>query len=520
MNLPWLIALAVLGAVNLVLLLALWRRGQRPAAPTLDEIRPLFDPVIAEIRRFEESLRAELGRHREESGRAAGGLREELAGQLRDGFDSARQHQAEGQRTAEQRLDAVRDTLASRFTEFGDSNDQRVARLRSELNEALNASRAEARESLAGFQRAVAESIQKSSDVQRAQNTEFAERLERLTTTLQQQFEAIRQNIEQRLDQLQQRNDAKLEEMRKTVDEKLESTLERRLGESFKLVSERLEQVHKGLGEMQSMASSVGDLKRVLTNVKTRGTWGEIQLGALLEQVLTPDQYAANVAPKPSSQERVEFALRLPGGEKGDEPVWLPIDAKFPQEDYQRLLEAVDRGDLDAVNEAGRALETRLRQQARDIRTKYVEPPHTTDFAVLFLPSESLYAEVLRRPGLAEGLQQDHRVIIAGPTTLAALLNSLQMGFRTLAIQQRSSEVWTVLGAVKAEFGKFGEVLTKVKRKLEEASGHIEQTEVRSRAIHRKLRSVEELPGPEAAKLLPSLDPADESEDKPDASVV
>lgn len=520
MNLPWLIALAVLGILNLALLAVVWRQGRRPPAPSLDDLRPLFEPAIAEIRRLEESLRAELGRHREETGRAATNLRDEVAGQLREGFATALQSQADGQRTAEQRLDAVRDTLASRFTEFGDSNDQRLSRLRSELNDALNSSRTEARETLAGFQRAIAESIQKASDSQRSQNTEFAQSLERLTTTLQQQFEVIRQNIEQRLDQLQQRNDAKLEEMRKTVDEKLESTLERRLGESFKLVSERLEQVHKGLGEMQSMASSVGDLKRVLTNVKTRGTWGEIQLGALLEQILTPDQYAANVAPKPNSLERVEFALRLPGRESSDAPVWLPMDAKFPQEDYQRLLEAVDRGDTEAVAEAGRALETRLRQQARDIRTKYVEPPHTTDFAILFLPSESLYAEALRRPGLAEGLQQDHRVIIAGPTTLAALLNSLQMGFRTLAIQQRSSEVWAVLGAVKAEFGKFGDVLSKVKRKLEEASGQIEQTEVRTRAIHRRLRSVEELPGPEAAKLLPPLDPADDSDDRPDATAV
>ncbi|MBL9139266.1 MAG: DNA recombination protein RmuC [Verrucomicrobiales bacterium] len=515
MNLPWLVALAVLGTVNLALLLVLWRRSQRPPGPSLDDLRPLFDSIVAETRRLEESLRAELGRHREEGGRAASGLREELANQLRDGFSIAHQQQSDGQRAAELRLDAVRDSLATRFTEFGDSNDQRVSRLRAELNDTLNSSRTEARDTLAGFQRAVAESIQKASDAQRAQHSEFSQSLERLTASLQQQFEAIRQNIEQRLDQLQLRNEAKLEEMRKTVDEKLETTLERRLGESFKLVSERLEQVHKGLGEMQSMASSVGDLKRVLTNVKTRGTWGEIQLGALLEQVLTPDQYAANVAPKPNSPERVEFALRLPGRDANDAPVWLPIDAKFPQEDYQRLLEAVDRGDTEAVADAGRALETRLRQQAREIRTKYVEPPHTTDFAVLFLPSESLYAEALRRPGLAEGLQQDHRVILAGPTTLAALLNSLQMGFRTLAIQQRSSEVWAVLGAVKTEFGRFGEVLTKVKRKLEEASGQIEQTEVRTRAIHRKLRSVEELPGPEAARLLPPLEPGETPEEPP-----
>jgi DNA recombination protein RmuC len=279
--------------------------------------------------------------------------------------------------------------------------------------------------------------------------------------------------------------------------------LQKRLGDSFKLVSERLEAVHKGLGEMQVMANSVGDLKRVLTNVKARGTWGEIQLGALLEQVLTPDQYAANVAPKPGSQERVEFAIRLPGRSESESPFWLPIDAKFPQEDYQRLVEASERGDAEGVAQAGKALELRLRKQAKEISEKYVVPPYTTDFALLFLPSESLYAEVLRRPGLVATLQLESRVSIAGPTTLAALLNSLQMGFRTLAIQQRSSEVWNVLSMVKGEFGKFGEVLAKVKSRLEAASKEIEQTEVRTRAINRQLRDVQELPANEAARLLP-----------------
>jgi DNA recombination protein RmuC len=342
-----------------------------------------------------------------------------------------------------------------------------------------------------------------------ARQRESLQRLDGIKDTVNAQLEKVRQTVETKLADLQSKNDQKLEEMRRTVDEKLQTTLERRLGESFKLVSERLEQVHKGLGEMQAMASSVGDLKRVLTNAKLRGTWGEIQLGALLEQILTSDQYAANVAPNPSSGERVEFAIRLPGPD-GERPVWLPIDAKFPQEDYLRLIEAADKADAEGVAEAGKALETRLKNQARDIHNKYVAPPHTTDFAILFLATEGLYAEALRRPGLAESLQREFRVVITGPTNLAALLNSLQMGFRTLAIQQRSSEVWKVLGAVKTEFGKFGEVLSKVKKKLEEASSQIDETERRTRAIDRKLREVEALPAGDTANLLPEETPADD----------
>ncbi|HXZ07355.1 MAG TPA: DNA recombination protein RmuC, partial [Paraburkholderia sp.] len=288
--------------------------------------------------------------------------------------------------------------------------------------------------------------------------------------------------------------------------EKLHATLEQRLGESFKQVSDRLEQVHRGLGEMQTLAAGVGDLKKVLTNVKTRGTWGEMQLEALLEQLLTADQYAKNVATIPRSGDRVEFAIKLPGrqdsGDGAALPVWLPIDAKFPREDYERLLEAQDRADPVAVEEASRALEARIRAEARTIAEKYVSPPHTTDFALLFLPTEGLYAEILRRPGLTDLLQRDYRVTIAGPTTLTALLNSLQMGFRTLAIEKRSSEVWQVLGAVKTEFGKFGDVLAKTKSQLETVTRSIEQAEVRTRAMNRKLRDVEALPGEQATGLL------------------
>jgi DNA recombination protein RmuC len=306
-------------------------------------------------------------------------------------------------------------------------------------------------------------------------------------------LEKLKSGVEAKLLALQTDNAAKLEEMRKTVDEKLQATLETRLGESFKLVSERLEQVHRGLGEMQTLANGVGDLKRVLTNVKTRGTWGEMQLSRLLEQMLTTEQYVANVATKKSSNDRVEFAIRLPGKEE-DVEVFLPIDAKFPSEDYQRLLDAQERADLPAIEEAAKALENRIKAEAKKIRDKYIDPPNTTDFALLYLPIEGLYAEVLRRSGLIETLQRDYRVTVAGPTTLTAILNSLQMGFRTLAITKRSSEVWKVLGAVKTEFGKFGDIIETAKRKLEAASKQFEQVGVRSRAIQRKLRDVEALP--------------------------
>ncbi|MEN9893263.1 MAG: hypothetical protein RLY78_3558, partial [Pseudomonadota bacterium] len=308
-----------------------------------------------------------------------------------------------------------------------------------------------------------------------------------------------------------------LEQMRATVDEKLQATLEARLGESFRQVAERLEQVHRGLGEMQLLARDVGALQRVLSNVKTRGVFGEVQLAALLEQVLTPQQYGVNVETVPGSGARVEFAIRLPGrggaeaagaGAAAGAPVadgalWLPIDAKFPREDHERLLDARERGDTPAIEVAARALEQRLRQEARRIRDKYLAAPWTTDFAILFLPTEGLYAEALQRPGLGEALQREHRVLLAGPTTLLALLNSLQMGFRTLALEQRSAEVWEVLGAVKTEFAKFGDVLARTRRKLEEAGNSIGAAEVRTRAMARRLRAVEALPEARVAQLLP-----------------
>jgi DNA recombination protein RmuC len=343
------------------------------------------------------------------------------------------------------------------------------------------------------------------SESQRSQLEGFSAQLGKLTESNEQKLEGLKAALEQQLSKLQEDNAKKLEEMRKTVDEKLQGTLEKRLGESFKLVSDRLEQVYVGLGEMKALAAGVGDLKKVLTNVKVRGTWSEIQLGNLLEQVLSPDQYAANVATRKGSNERVEFAIKLPGRDgQGGQVVWLPVDAKFPKEDYERIIEASERADAEGVEEAGRQLEQRIKASAKDIRDKYLSPPETTDFGIMFLPSEGLYAEVLRRPGLVEMLQRDYRVNVAGPTTLAALLNSLQMGFRTLAIQQRSSEVWLLLGAVKTEFGKFGDVITKVQKKLQEATSVIDSAAVRTRAIERKLRDVEQLPGDDSQALLGS----------------
>ena len=312
---------------------------------------------------------------------------------------------------------------------------------------------------------------------------------EELTKSL----ESVRSIVDLRLKQLQDDNSKQIDKMRETVDEKLQGTLEKRLGESFKLVSDRLEQVHQGLGAMQQLASDVGGLQKVLTNVKTRGGWGEVQLGTLLEQLLTPEQFARNVKTREEASDHVEFAIKLPGDENGA-PVWLPIDAKFPTEDYHRLIAAQERGDVSGVDEAMKSLETQLKRSAKDICQKYINPPRTTDFALMFLPTEGLYAEAIRRVGLVEQVQRDCRVVFAGPTTLAALLNSLQMGFRTLAIQKRSSEVWNLLAGVKTEFGKFGEALSAVKDKLDQAARKMEDVDVRSRAITKKLRDVEELP--------------------------
>jgi DNA recombination protein RmuC len=340
-----------------------------------------------------------------------------------------------------------------------------------------------------------------------------------IATVQNAQSETLRQAVEQRLERIQQDNAAKLEQMRHTVDEKLHATLEQRLSESFKQVSERLELVHKGLGEMQTLAIGVGDLKKVLVNVKTRGVLGEVQLAALLEQVLAREQYDTNVATRPGSRERVEFAVKFPARDGDGRPVWLPIDAKFPLEDYQRLQDAQEAGDPVLMEAASRALESRVRLEARSIAEKYLEPPSTTDFALLYLPFEGLYAEVLRRPGLFEQLQREWRVTVCGPTTLSAVLNSLQMGFRTLAIEKRSSEVWKVLGAVKAEFAKFGETLARTKAQLQSVANSIDDAEVRTRQMARKLKGVETLADAEVSEVLgPAEDDSPQALTPPDDS--
>ncbi|MFC7297018.1 DNA recombination protein RmuC [Herminiimonas aquatilis] len=445
----------------------------------------------------------------------------DIAPQLANFQNELQRHQQQGSERIERELreqvqstaQATRQELGSNFMQFQQAlaaqltsvatlqNNQidSFAQQLAKLNEA-NAQQLEA------MRQAITLQAQTGREEQATALKRFGDTLNQTLTTLTesnaQRMAEVRATLEAKIKDLQTDNGARLEEMRKTVDEKLHATLEQRLGESFKLVSDRLEKVHQGLGEMQQLAIGVGDLKRVLTNVKTRGTWGEVQLEMLLEQVLTPDQYAKNVETIPGSGARVEFAIKLPGSDNGNTPVWMPIDAKFPKEQYERLADAADRADADGVLQAGRELETVVRNEAKKIAEKYLSPPLTTDFAILFLPTEGLYAEVMRRPGLADDLQRTHRVSIAGPSTLSALLNSLQMGFRTLALEKRSSEVWQVLGAVKTEFGKFGDVLAATKATLERAAKNIEQAETRSRQMTRKLKSVEALPSEAAQQLL------------------
>jgi DNA recombination protein RmuC len=383
---------------------------------------------------------------------------------------------------------------------------EEIAKNRTETSQNNQLSRQEMSKSLKDFGDSLLARMAEIAGLQKNQLDTFSKQLSTQTRTTEEKLEQMRDTVEKKLKTLQDENTKKLEQMRETVDEKLHATLEKRLGESFKLVSDRLEQVYKGLGEMQTLAAGVGDLKKVLSNVKTRGIWGEISLGFLIEQLFTPEQYAKNVATKKGSSERVEFAIRLPGRDKDEGEVWLPIDSKFPEADYTRLIEAQEKADPELVEESARSLEKFIKAEAKKINEKYIDPPNTTDFGIMFLPVESLYSEVLRRPGLFEQLQREFRITVTGPTTLAALLNSLQMGFRTLAIEKRSSEVWTVLGTVKTEFGKFGDILDKTQKKLQEASNTIETAARKSRTIERKLKNVQEMPVEKSVEILPDVD--------------
>ena len=417
-------------------------------------------------------------------------LEQALRSEQRDGRSELRAQLDSMAKAQEQRIE----TFGLRLNDLTERTDQRLDVLRASLSDDAHKGRQDA-----------AIRQQQFADGLGAQ-------LRDLTQRNEQRIGEMRDTLEARLKELQADNAQKLELMRATVDEKLQTTLETRLGESFRLVSERLEQVQRGLGEMQSLATGVGDLKRVLGNVKDRGTFGETQLGALLEQILTIEQYATNIATVPDSNERVEYAIRLPGGPDGG-TIWLPVDAKFPREDYERLLEAHENADAAAAQQSGMALERRIRDEAKKIRDKYVSPPHTTDFALLFLPTEGLYAEALRRPGLFDTLQREHKVTLVGPTTLLAVLNALQMGFRTLAIEERSSEVWQLLRGVKTEFGKFGTVLDAAHKQLATVQKSIKSAGVRTRAIERKLRGVESLSSDASGRLL-EIGDAVEGEDE------
>ena len=502
MTLAELLLLACLALLLVLVVLAL-RQKQAPESPQLQaHLQTLVQGQDAQGRQTER-LEREL---REELQRGSTALRQETLGQLAQFQQALMGQSGDAVRTQNEQIDSLRVQLASLQTALSQGLQ---ATTQSLAAQALAAREAQDAAALRSSQ------SQAESLAQLAQG--LREQLQQLQQGNEQRLAELRLTVEQRLQSIQQDNEKKLEQMRATVDEKLHATLEQRLGESFKQVAERLEQVHKGLGEMQNLARDVGSLNRVLTNVKTRGIFGEVQLAGLLEQVFTPEQYASNVATLPGSSERVEFAIKLPGQRADGVPLWLPIDAKFPREDYERLLEAQDRADAAGVEQAAKAIETRLRLEARTIREKYIAPPHTTDFGMLFVPTEGLYAEALRRPGLVESLQREHKVMLVGPTTLLATLTSLQMGFRTLALEKRSAEVWEVLGAVKTEFGKFGEVLAKTKKKLDEASNTIEAAEVRTRAMNRRLKTVEALPEDSSQRLLALglAEGAEAAEDEP-----
>jgi DNA recombination protein RmuC len=483
-----LVALSVLSVLML-----LWLVLRRDAAQALrDEFRGAYQDHA-------QRLTNEL---REEVGRSAQSVRQELGATIGVFQQTLLHQQGDVARTQNEQIDSFRTQLAAMQQAIGQALQAAtvgMAQQGQSGRDALDAALRRHAESTALAQQRFGETTN--------------EQLRAVALANERALAEVRATVEQRLEALQTGNEHKLEQMRATVDEKLQSTLEQRLGESFRQVADRLEQVHRGLGEMQLLAKDVGSLNRVLSNVKTRGIFGEVQLAGLLEQVLTPEQYGRNVETVPGSGARVEFAIKLPGRREDERPLWLPIDAKFPREDYERLVDALERADAVAAEAAGRAVEQRLRSEARTIRDKYVAPPHTTEFAILFLPTEGLYAEALRRPGLMESLQREYRVTLTGPTTLLATLNSLQMGFRTLALERRSAEVWEVLGAVKTEFAKFGDVLAKTKKKLDEASSTIEQAQTRTRAMARSLRSVEGLSPQRTEELLPGAE-ADVAEDE------
>ncbi len=460
--------LAILVVINIYLT---HKAGKKEENNDVTEIKNSVTSLIQDLKDTERNLKDEFATNRKEAADSSKGLREEVTNQLNT-FT----------KTFSEQLSALTNSVGEKFTAFQTSIDANNKDSRKELKENLEAFKTDLNTGLKTFNEKLRENFFDFVNNQKTQNEANNLKLGELKTSL-----------ENSVNKMQEGNEKKLEEMRKTVDEKLNETLEKRLGESFKLVSERLEAVHKGLGDMQHLASSVGDLKKVMSNVKSRGVLGEYQLQNLIEDLLTNEQYEKNVKTKVGSGAVVEFAIKMPHGDNLDKILWLPVDSKFPKEDYESLVDAYDKGDLEKIEEFRKAFVKGIRKNAQDIREKYIDPPNTTEYGIMFLPYESLFGEVLRTPGLFEQLQKDYKITITGPTTLSALLNSLQMGFRTLAIEKRSSEVWDLLGAVKTEFKQFGDVLAKTKKKLIEATNVIDTSEVRTRAIERKLRNVQEL---------------------------
>jgi DNA recombination protein RmuC len=523
-----LMIISILLLVGILILVFLTRsRGEEPCV-----LIPKLEVLGNGLERVERSLREELSKNREETAANDSRTRQEVGERL-DGLGTSTQtrlaenaellttqlgsfssHLNIMTQTNEEKLENMRAIVDLRLQHLQEDSGQRLDQIREETKKDSHAQREEIVTSLKTFNESLLNGLNDMTESQRTH-------AQSLSQSMENRFDALRNTIDGKLKQIQDDNTKKLEEMRATVDEKLQGTLEKRLGEAFKHVSERLEQVHQGLGEMQTLAVGVGDLKKALVNVKTRGGWAEVQLGALLEDLLAPTQYERNFRPKESSAANVEYAIKFPGhdGISGD-AVWLPIDSKFPIEDYHRLADAQEKADLSAIDVATKALELRIKGCAKDISEKYLNPPRTTDFAIMFLPTEGLYAEVIRRTGLVETIRRDYNVIVAGPTTFGAFVNSLQMGFRTLAIQERSSEVWTLLGAVKTQFRKFGDVLDGVKKKLEQATISMDAAATRSRAIERKLRDVQELPTPDAELLLLGTDVEAEPENGSSAARV
>lgn len=480
--------LSVLLIVNIILTL---KAGKNDSGNELNEIKSSIGTLTSNLKDTEKNLKDEFVTNRKESADTATGLRTEIGNQLNKFTQTFSEQLGNLTKSNEEKLEAIRKTFEDKLVDFQKSIDTNSKENRNELKENLEVFKKELNDALKDYKERLREQFTEFERSQKTQNVANSEKISELKLSLEKSVKTM-----------QEGNEKKLEEMRKTVDEKLNETLEKRLGESFKQVSDRLEAVHKGLGEMQTLAVSVGDLKKVMNNVKSRGVLGEYQLQNIIEDLLTNEQYEKNVKTKVGSGAVVEFAIKMPHGNNLEKTLWLPIDSKFPKEDYEALVDAYEKGDVDKIDEYRKAFINGIKKNAKDIKEKYIDPPNTTEYGIMFLPYESLFGEVLRVPGLFEQLQKDYKITITGPTTLSALLNSLQMGFRTLAIEKRSSEVWDLLGAVKTEFGQFGDVLAKTKKKLIEATNVIDTSEVRTRAIERKLRHVQELPAAETKLIL------------------